>query len=319
MTPMEAYDLLFLAMLGRKPSAQEKDEITGRYRGVKIADISAIGHEIALSSEFHYRYRENFVYNLFPQSTVVTARGPLGHELLVDLRQFHLGFSIANGHFEGDETAFVLRTVKRGWTVLDVGANIGYFSTIFAAVVGNAGRVIAFEPVSDTFLKLKAAISLNGFEGIIDARPAAASNCAGQCQIAYGVNSANMGGVSISPLGTATREQVKEIAETVRIDDAVGQRPIHFIKMDVEGAEGLALDGAHDVISRCRPIMMIEFNAVHLAQVSNLTPVQLYDKVVGHGYKSSKIAAHGMLEAFSRSDLEAMTGDFIINLAFHPN
>lgn len=319
MTPVEAYEILFLAMLGRRPSAQEKDEIIGRYRGVKIADISAIGHEIALSSEFHYRYRENFVYNLFPQSTVVTARGPLGHELLVDLRQFHLGFSIANGHFEGDETAFVLRTVKRGWTVLDVGANIGYFSTIFAAVVGNAGRVIAFEPVSDTFLKLKAAISLNGFEGIIDARPAAASNCAGQCQIAYGVNSANMGGVSISPLGTATHEQVKEIAETVRIDDSVGQRPIHFIKMDVEGAEGLALDGAHDVISRCRPIMMIEFNSVHLAKVSNLTPVQLYDKVVAHDYTSSKIAAHGMLEAFSRSDLEAMTGDFIINLAFHPN
>lgn len=319
MTPLEAYEILFVAMLGRNPSDQEKAEIRDRYKDNSTADITALGHEIALSPEFHYRYRENFVYDLFPQSTVVTARGPLGHQLLVDLRQFHLGFSIVNGHFEGDETAFALKTIKRGWTVLDVGANIGYFSTIFAALVGNSGRVIAFEPVSDTFLKLKAAISLNGFESIIDARPAAASNAAGQCQIAYGLNSANMGGVRISPMGSATFEQVKEVADTVRIDDAVAQRPVHFIKMDVEGAEGLALDGAHEVISRNKPIMMIEFNSVHLAQVSNLTPLQLYDKIVAFGYMSSRIAAYGTLEAFSRSELEAMTGDFIINLAFHPN
>lgn len=318
MTTIEAYNILFQAMLGRALSEEEVAAVDRRYGNNSPADLTAIGHEIARSREFHARYRESFVYDLFPTSTVVTARGPLGHQLLVDLRQFHLGFSIANGHFEGDETAFVLNTVKRGWTVLDVGANIGYFSTIFAALVGNSGRVIAFEPVSDTFLKLKAAISLNGFDSIIDARAAAASDAAGHCQIAYGVNSANMGGVSIAPVGAATSEGVKEVAATVRIDDAVGQRPVHFIKMDVEGAEGLALAGAEDVIRQNRPILMIEFNPVHLAQVSRLTPLDLYDRIIAMGYRSSKIGAGGSLTPFGRHDLGEMAGEFIINLAFHP-
>ena len=318
MKTLEAYDFLFKAMLGRALSEEEKRSVQDRFEENSVADITAIGHEVARSTEFHYRYRESFVYDLFPTSTVVTARGPLGHQLLVDLRQFHLGFSIVNGHFEGDETAFVLNTVKRGWTVLDVGANIGFFSTIFASLVGNSGRVIAFEPVSDTFLKLKAAISLNGFENIIDARAAAASDVAGECQIAYGVNSANMGGVSIAPVGANTSEVVREFARTVRIDDAVGQRPVHFIKMDVEGAEGLALAGAQELITKNRPIMMIEFNPVHLAQVSAITPLQLYDRIIELGYRSSKIGAGGSLTPVTRQDLDGMTGEFILNLAFHP-
>ena len=317
MSPVEAYAALFPAMLGRELSEAEKDRVRERFGDAETVDLKAIGYEIALSAEFFNRYRETFAYRLFPTSTVVTSRGPLGHRLQTDLRQFHLGFAIASGHFEPHETAFVVKTIKKGMTVLDVGANIGYFSTIFAGLVGDSGKVIAFEPVTDTYHKLSAAISMNGLESMVELRKAAASETTGTCQISYNPDSVNMGGVSIALVGAETPYSIQETAATVRIDEVVGGRPVHFIKMDVEGAEGLALSGALETIRRNKPIMMIEFNAEQLANVSAMHPQALFDRIVALGYNASLIGAEGQLTPFDQT-LLTRGGSWVLNLAFHP-
>jgi len=62
--------------------------------------------------------------------------------------------------FEKFETELVKQEIHDGDTVLDIGANIGYFSLIFSKIVGNNGRVYAFEPDPNNFKILKKILKL---------------------------------------------------------------------------------------------------------------------------------------------------------------
>src|SRR5512138_2867115 len=71
-----------------------------------------------------------------------------------------MGLAI-QGTYEPEETEAVLRSVKSGMVVVDIGANIGYYTLLFARLVGPQGRVIAFEPDPATFALLKKNVDSN--------------------------------------------------------------------------------------------------------------------------------------------------------------
>ena len=63
-------------------------------------------------------------------------------------------------------TEYLKTTLKPGMTVLDIGANIGYFALMEAKIIGDSGRVYAIEPVKESLSNLKRNIALNGFSNI---------------------------------------------------------------------------------------------------------------------------------------------------------
>lgn len=319
MKAVELHDVLFRAILGRALSDNEKEAVAARY-GENDVDPAMIGAEIARSDEFFSLHRENFINWQFPRSTVVTAKGPLGHQIHCDLRQLHLGLSMACGHYEPDETAFIQKTVKSGMTVLDVGANIGYFTTMFAGLVGDSGKVIALEPVNDTFQKLRSAVRLNSQEVIVEMHNVAASSSEGTVELSYDINSFNMGGVSMRQVGTDSAHRLSQRAETKRIDDIVWGRPIHFMKMDIEGAEGFALEGATQTLTQSRPTIIMEFNAAQLRQVSDIDTARLYGKVTSLGYTGRRLLSHGETTPISQEEIEAAASTgAVINVVFVPS
>lgn len=311
---VEAYVFLAESLLGRRATKDERDELAAKSKMDGFSGVAA-ANELMATVEFHLRHRESMAQQFFPKPTIVVARGPMGHELVVDLRQFHVGFAMAQGHYEPRETAFVAKHVKRGMTVLDAGANIGYFTTMFAGLVGDSGRVIALEPVTETRQRLISAISRNKLENIVEIVPLAASNDVGEVQVSYPSASTNMGGVSISPLGSEAYE-ICEVVQTSTIDRIISGRPVDFIKMDIEGAEGLAFEGALDTILRNRPLMMVEFNVDFLRKVSGIDPVVLHSKVSSWGYESFGIGHSGELVA--PPAIESMVDGTIHNLVFAP-
>ena len=72
-----------------------------------------------------------------------------------------------NGVYEPCETEFVMNEIKKGDVVLDIGANIGYYTLIFARLVGEEGKVFAFEPDPENFALLKKNVEINGYHNVV--------------------------------------------------------------------------------------------------------------------------------------------------------
>jgi FkbM family methyltransferase len=71
------------------------------------------------------------------------------------------------GFYEENETEMFEKIIKAGDTVLDISANIGYYTLIFAKLVGKNGRVFAFEPEPTNFALLKRNVRMNSYNNVV--------------------------------------------------------------------------------------------------------------------------------------------------------
>ena len=170
------------------------------------------------------------------------------------------------GTFEISETRLVQALVRPGMTVLDVGANIGYYTIIAARLVGESGRVFSFEPSTTTRALLEANVKRNAFQNVV-IRPEALAERTGEVGFYPSTQASNQGISSIIP----TDDRPAEITVPCsRLDDFVGNmgdRRIDLIKMDIEGAELQAIRGGRQVLGRSDGPPII-FEAHDLAPVA---------------------------------------------------
>jgi FkbM family methyltransferase len=147
--------------------------------------------------------------------------------------------------FEAYERALFSRVLRPGMVVVDIGANIGLYTLIAAEKVGREGRVIAYEPDPSNFQNLLSNLKLNGFDHV-DARPKAVADQSRSLRL-Y-LSQLHRGLHQIHPFegearyvdvpGVSLDEDLKEIEK------------VNVIKMDVQGAECLALQGMQGLLSR---------------------------------------------------------------------
>ena len=151
------------------------------------------------------------------------------------------------------ERRLLRRLVRPGWSVADVGANIGYYALLFAEAVGPAGRVACIEPEPDNLAELRRNVETNRLPGT-DVFPVAVGSSAGTVSLRAGINGAVMADGS------------GEIEVPLRtLDELLADRPVDFIKIDVEGYEGHVLDGAARLLESRRPTLFVEIHPGFLA------------------------------------------------------
>jgi len=143
----------------------------------------------------------------------------------------------------------------REWTLaLDVGANIGVFSRAFAE---RFERVVSFEPIPDIRQCLERNVPDN-----VTVEPCAVSDRPGQLIMRQVVKASGGSFIANHPdiAVPTTRELTgkRAIPVDVRTIDSFGFEKLGLIKMDIQGAEYLALKGAEETIRRCRPVIMVE-------------------------------------------------------------
>lgn len=176
-----------------------------------------------------------------------------------------IGHAIVAGSYEPHVTRAIARTVERGMTVIDIGANVGYFSMLMASLVGETGTVIAIEASRANIDLLDLSVRENGF-GNVTAHHRAVWSEPTELRLLRqrGSNAAISNGESV----TGRTEHVA----AVRLDDLVSSDTmVNAIKIDIEGAEHRAALGATNTIERCRPVVFSEFSPEALRNVSGVT------------------------------------------------
>jgi len=184
-----------------------------------------------------------------------------GVELLCDAADAAVTPGLLSGHYEPHLTAVFERYCRPGMTVIDVGANLGYYSLLASGLVGPTGRVIALEPNSENCRLLLSSMRLNNVSNV-QLLPVAADAAAGWAY--YSTHVGSNGGLReagdlLSHPGT--------VVPAFPLDDLV-EGPVAFLKMDVEGAEGRVVRGATRIIERDRPIVTTELKEEMLRRVS---------------------------------------------------
>jgi len=158
-----------------------------------------------------------------------------------------------NHIYEETETNLVRKEIKKGDVVLDIGANIGYYTLIFADLVGKEGQVYAFEPDSINYEILVKNIEVNGFKNITPVNKAVTNKLG---KIPFYINKRNTGDNRIMDFENSAK---KIEVEAVSLDDYFSEYrgKIDFIKMDIQGSEGLALEGMKKLIEKNKNIKVI--------------------------------------------------------------
>jgi FkbM family methyltransferase len=177
-----------------------------------------------------------------------------GHKMYVDTRDVSLAPHILlDGNWESWVSDLFLQMVKPGMTVLDVGANIGWFSLLAAQNVGPQGRVIAFEPDPNTHGLVTDTLEINGFRDRAIVLKAAVSDEPGEATFyRWSQHHGSNGLVINDDIRREFPEQVEEIkVEVITIDDVIAEAGgnVDVIKIDAEGAEPNVLRGAQRVLA----------------------------------------------------------------------
>ncbi len=150
--------------------------------------------------------------------------------------------------------------VSAGDTVYDIGANLGYVSLSLAKRVGPQGRVIAFEPIPLNIAAFRNNIAINHISNV-RLLECAASDRAGHAVIRLAENPSTASLVWHGNNPAATEFTIR----TVPIDDLVDAgdlAPPTFIKIDVEGAEALVLEGMRRTLAAAQPVIFVECSEV---------------------------------------------------------
>ena len=180
------------------------------------------------------------------------------------LRNTFRSYALLRVH-EKNTTELFQKVLRPGNTFLDLGANVGYFSLLAARLVGKTGRVFSFEPEPTNFRYLTQNLRINSYEQVRP-EPKAVSDSPGLvklyiCPYDSGHHTINQpeGIRSYRPEYDYRQEQFVEV-EKIRLDDYFPDLRVDAIKMDVEGAELLALSGMDRLIRRQENLrMFVEF------------------------------------------------------------
>ncbi|HKI21375.1 MAG TPA: FkbM family methyltransferase [Isosphaeraceae bacterium] len=221
------------------------------------------------------------------------------------------------GEWEIGESAEMRRLIRPGDTVVDVGANVGWYTLLASSRVGDSGRVIAFEPAQGSLSLLRKSITAN-YRSNVSVEPKALSDRRGS--ITLHIHETNRGGHSI--LEDAGRTASVEV-ETVTLDEYLGGREseIGLVKIDVEGAEGLVLAGMRETLRKRLPrTVIVEFNPSAVRR-TGLDPEDVLRRVLEPGYRvrtlevwsgrSTTMDETGAIDLLKRMEADATWTDLV--------
>jgi FkbM family methyltransferase len=216
------------------------------------------------------RYLLAGLFRIEKDRVVVTGAGPAGHRYRMRLSwQGHTECVL--GIYEPTIICALQERLREGDTCFDVGSHVGYLAIFMSRLVGPEGRVVAFEPVPETFSALQDNIRLNSIANVLP-EPIAVGEQEGTMSL-FCESNQELSWTSSMDASRIHGGDLRKIAvPVVSLDSYLersGLRP-NLIKIDVEGAELAVLRGARQTLRSNRPLLLMEVHdlgPVHHASV----------------------------------------------------
>jgi FkbM family methyltransferase len=188
----------------------------------------------------------------------------------------------------GYEKRFLENIIRPGMQVVDVGANLGVFTHLFARCVGPSGRVTSFEPDLDLFRALESNLRANGLAHV---RPfnLALGAVAGRASLRRGL--LNSGDNRLSHVPSHVSSGAEETV-VVTLDEVIGSAPVDFIKIDAQGWEVQVLEGMRQTIARNPALEMYIELSPYLLKAANTSARQLFALIEELGFSQSLVEPH---------------------------
>ena len=221
--------------------------------------VKALSHDGAtIRFQTHYGF-EVLLPASYRSIMIMALRGNLFHSTLVEVAS---------------------KAIRPGDIVIDGGSNVGFFALLAATRLQGKGRVFAFEPDPESFSLVQRNIWRNGFEDVIRAEQLALTDKAGTFDFAINSEEPMLSSLISKKINSATNVRVGGVC----LDSFLASRGLDradIIKLDLEGAEPLALEGARDVLPTTR-MLIFEANEPQLQQLG-VAPVELVERTAAAG------------------------------------
>ncbi len=188
---------------------------------------------------------------------------------------------LARGCWEPEVTMALNRLLKEGMVVVDIGANVGYYTLLAAHAVGPRGLVHAFEPEPKNYELLQRNVQENGYTNIVAVRKAV-SDKTGPGQLWLDPGDPGRHSLGGGPAGCAPVP-----VDTVSLDDYFGHsdRLPDVLKVDAEGAEELILSGMKRILEGSNRLALIMEFFPALTRAMGGTPEGYLGKLCGLSFE----------------------------------
>ncbi|MFC1893697.1 FkbM family methyltransferase [Chloroflexota bacterium] len=215
---------------------------------------------------YHFLFRL-----LYPKKNIIEVEGSKVYVNLDDETILRNTFEtyIINPRWNEVTTEKFKAVVKEGDVVLDLGANIGYYSLLAARLTGHRGRVYSFEPEPRNYDLLLKNIEINNYQNIIPNQKAVSDRSG---SIKLSISSIDSGAHTIRPTENTNNFKETIDIEMVSLDEYFKGREdvINVIKMDIEGFEPYALKGMNNILKGSPDIkLFIEFYPEIIREAGN--------------------------------------------------
>ena len=191
--------------------------------------------------------------------------------------------ALITGARDTDEDRIPRGVLKPGDTVIDIGANIGWYTIFAAKLVGASGKVIAFEPEPRSFSFLQRNVALNRLSNVIVENKALSNK---EEKVRLFIDEQNRGNHHIFDWSDG-RHYIE--VDALQLDDylarSTGIAKVDFIKIDMQGAEGVILEGMRQTLER-NPNLQLDVEILPAAlKQAGTDPAALLSDLERAGYE----------------------------------
>lgn len=304
LTTHEQIFWVYKTFLGRAP---ESSEIVEKLSSIGFEEICLA---VARSSEF--RSLDPSPFPAETRALVEIFDSYAKRKMCVDLGDRTVSWNCIKGEYEPMETRFIVDYMRRNpGGFVDGGANIGWHS-LNVAMIQNC-KVHSFEPRSFPFSCLAKTMEANDLQERATTHNFGLADRQAFTQIYWAKSGVNPGGATIDHAANTNAHHQESIE--LKTLDSLSLNDITLIKLDIEGAEYLALKGAEKTLSRCRPAIILEVIKDQIERVSGISAEDFVYYIRQLGYHEiSEITHTGSLRAIVGNNPFVSTGRNISNL-----